>query len=89
VMASSDLMGETSIYYQKNSYLAGCDVHEEVHRREIAREREAILNELKDGEPHRPDVRAVGIFHSHYAFGLERRAARRTGISNAAESQID
>jgi hypothetical protein len=88
-MASSDLMGETSIHYQKNSYLAGCDVHDEVHRREIAREREAILNELKDGEPHRPDVRADSIFLSRYAFGLKRRAARRTGISNAAESRID
>src|SRR6266850_896880 len=70
VMSPSDLMGETSMH-QMNSYLAGCDVHDEVHRREIAREREAVLNELEDGEPHRPDVRADGIVLSRYAFGLE------------------
>ena len=29
-------------------YLASCDMHNKVHRREIARDRESILNERND-----------------------------------------
>ena len=33
------------------AYLASCDVHDKIHRGKIIRERETVLNELKDGEP--------------------------------------
>lgn len=33
------------------AYLARCDMHDKIHRGEIARERKTILHELKDGEP--------------------------------------
>lgn len=35
----------------QKAYLASCDMHNKVHRGEIARERESIFDELKDGEP--------------------------------------
>ncbi len=53
------------------TYFAGCDVHDKIHWGEIAREREAILDELKDGEPRRPYVRADSVLRPYDAFGLE------------------
>ena len=54
----------------KWSYLASRDMHDKVHRREIAREWESILDELEDGKTHRPDVRADAVFPSRDTFGL-------------------
>jgi hypothetical protein len=61
-----------NVAYQKfKTYFAGCDVHEKIHWGEITRERETILNELKDGEPRRPYVCADSVLPPCDAFGLE------------------
>lgn len=52
------------------THLAGRYVHNQIYRREIAREGETILDELEDGEPRRPHVRADGVFRPGDAFGL-------------------
>ena len=46
-------------------------MHDKIHGREIVGEWKAILHELEDGKPHRPNVRTDSIFLPRYAFGLE------------------
>ena len=76
---SSSSTGGCSAIYQTlyarrrssaKAYLAGCDVHDKVHRGEIARERESIFDELKNGETRRPYIRANSVFPPCDAFGL-------------------
>jgi hypothetical protein len=53
------------------THLASRYVHNEIHRREIAGERETILDQLEHGEPRRPHVRANRVFRPSDAFGLQ------------------